>query len=218
MRLTTVGSACARCRSANTIIDNMRVELESLRGRSQAVRIAGEEALRCGVAWGGQDVLRYAAVAKATVEPPSVYHSDEMRELLAQSIVATSRRMAGALDEAARARRASERADAEGAVSFEQAFPPRMGAGTPIAEQAARLTTRTILVGANRAAAKLRAALAKLENEATTAQVRCAWSMSCKARMRATPMHSLGDKACLRGSHTIGQKTCSSVEHCMHAC
>lgn len=183
----------------------MRVELESIRGRSGALRVSGEEASRRGVAWRGEEVLRYAAIAKAPAEPPSVYHSDELRELMAQSIVATSRRVKHALHEASRARHDSERAEFEANINFEQAFPPRRtDVEIPIAEQAARRTTRSILVGANRAATKLRVALTRLEEEAATAQVR----MSCLLPAPCRSLRNNNDLAPnMTGQHTSNPST-----------
>ena len=87
-------------------IDRQRVEIESLRGmRSVAVNVANEEAMRRGKMWGGEDVRRYSALQKAVVPPPSSpFHSDELREIMDQAIVAMTRRLTQAVKETTRAR------------------------------------------------------------------------------------------------------------------
>ena len=154
-------------------LDRQRVEIDSLKGlRQVTVRVASDEAIRRGRPHSGHDVLRFSALQKASMPPPpSPFHSDEMDEVAAQAVVATSRRIEIALMDAARVRADSERVDAESMVALEQAFPQRLNGEWTAHEQESRTTTRGILAQSSRSASRLRASLQRLEEEAATAQV-----------------------------------------------
>jgi hypothetical protein len=160
-------------KKSETVIERQRLELESLRGlRSVAVRVAGDEAMRRGSPWRQDEVLRFGAVQRAPAPPPppSAFFSDELDEVMRQAVAATTRRVTLALHEAARARSDFERADSAALVQLENAFPARLGVEPNPLEQAAKLTTRSLLVQNSRAASRLCAALRKLEEEAANAQ------------------------------------------------
>ena len=180
--------ARSELKQCQRLLDKQRVELQTLRGlRTVAVRAASDEAARRGRPWSGEDVLRYSALQKAAVDPPSKpFHSDEMKEVMAQAIVSTTKRVDLALDNASRARSESERAEVEAHVMLEQAFGSRVsGAGeVPAYEQAARMTTRSILAQSGRTASRLRSSLQRLEEEASNAQaVHASDVRSLSARM-----------------------------------
>ena len=96
--------------NATHLCERQRLELESLRGRGAAVKVASAYAVHTGTPWSQEDELRFHALAKMGDEGK---HSDGLRELLDLAVAATTARVSDALREAAHARAVSERADRE---------------------------------------------------------------------------------------------------------
>jgi hypothetical protein len=96
--------------NATHLCERQRLELESLRGRGAAVKVASAYAVHTGTPWSKEDELRFHALAKMGDDGK---HSDGLRELLDLAVVATTARVSDALREAAHARAVSERADRE---------------------------------------------------------------------------------------------------------
>ena len=206
----------AELQKALVRIDRQRVEIESLRGlRASAISVANEEAMRRGKTWGGDEVRRFSALQKAPVPPPSSpFHSDEMKEVMGQAIVATTRRLTHAVKESSRARVESERAEGESMITLEQAFPSRNGIEPNEIEQKAKLTMRALLVGTSRTTAKLRAAVLRLEEEVVQARANHAADVrSLTARLVAEreAMHATMSLA-LQSSETEGEYSISGLQ------
>ena len=149
-------------------LNQQEFELSTLRGRSTAVRLAGEEARRQHSPWSQHDVMRFNAQSRAAGDRWA-FCDDDLRALLDQARVAAQRRVSEALSEAGKARVDSEQLEAEATTNMERFFASTVQ--TSSAEHQARLTTRAVLVRNQRSTGKLRAALLTLEREAAAAQL-----------------------------------------------
>ena len=165
------------------IVERQRLEIATLKGRGTALKLAGEEATRLGRAWSQADVRRYHTVPRAENNRIS-FADDDLRELVDQAIVATDRRVRSAVSEAARCRVESEKAESDALAQLELDLASIVQ--TSEAEYQSRMATRALLARSNRTAAKLRAALLKLEEEASAAaSVRASDIRSVAARLVA---------------------------------
>lgn len=153
----------AELRRASVKIERQSLQIATLQGRRTGLKLASEEASHRGQALDIKDVKRFSAVPTG---PPD-FTDDALREMLDLAMQATDRRVREAVAEAGRARAESERAEAEGDDSLEQAFAK---CKEPAAEHAARQATQAVLGGRLRVAKRLRGALRKLEEEAAHAQ------------------------------------------------
>ena len=155
--------ARADLKLAKRLIERQRLELDSLSGRAAVVKAAASEAVLRGSPWSQPEVVRFNALPKADGGRAS-FASDELSEVLRQGVGAGKRRVAEAASEAAKARSDAAAATADGTIEqagalIEQAFDHK--------EQ--RAWMRTMLSGCKRTATKLRAATARLEEDATEA-------------------------------------------------
>ena len=157
-------------KACHALLERQTLELETLRGRGTALRVANEMAnsnalkpkSEGGGAWGVSDARRFHEVPRSVADAYSAT-SDDLRDLLDLACIATSRRVNEALTTASWARSESERAAEAGSANLETAFANN---------DPGRVAARALLVQSNRSAAKLRAATLKLEEEAAAAQVR----------------------------------------------
>lgn len=158
--------------------------------------------------------LTTAAAAGLGSQVGSIFHSDALRELMEQAIVATSRRLTDALNESSRSRSDAEKAEAESAVEIERVFPPRHGVEASSADQTLRLTVRGLLAGCHRAQGKMRAALHRLEDEARAAQaIHAADMRALAARLVAQreAVHKMLTEA-LRSSESDGEFSVAGLQ------
>ena len=163
-------------RAASEVIDAQRFELNALHGRRAALKVANEAALLEGAPWDASRASRLHAASKVGEASVSVT-SEDLRDLLDLAVLATGRQVEAALGEAAKARAESERAAADGAAQLETSFH---------AHDPARVAARALLVQSNRAAARMRDTLHRLEETARHAQsVNAADIRSLSARLRA---------------------------------
>lgn len=109
--------------------------------------------MRNGTPWRVDETARYMSIPKDGSAPCAA----ELRDLLDLATLATQRRLTEAIDEAARARAESSKAQAEGLVNLDSAFG---------AHDEAKMIARTLLVQSTRSAERLRASMAKMEREA----------------------------------------------------
>ena len=149
--------------AANAKIEQMALQILTLQGRESVRRVASEEASVKGKTWSIGNVKRFTLVAKGQPD----FASDSLREMLDQAIVGVGRRLGEAIAEGGKARDEAKRADAEGDASLEDAFAKCKDAAV---EHAARKAASAVLIRHQRVSAKLRAALRRLEEEASAAQ------------------------------------------------
>lgn len=159
---------------AEGVIDEQRLELQSLRGRGTAFKLAAAAANKAGSPFNKHDDRRFGALRHSGEEQPT---SDDLRELLDLATLATGRRVADTIAAAAAARAESERASADGLDHLDSAFDPN---------DPARKVARALMVQLGRAATKLRAATLELEQVTSAAQeVNAADARSLVARLSA---------------------------------
>ena len=143
------------------VIEKQRLELETVRGRSTALRVANEMVTHDGMPWNQKDVARFHAISRSPPPHEKAVYSDDLRELLKLAVLATSKRVNEAIAASSFARHESERTCESGALQLEQAFLPN---------DPGRMTARALMVQYQRSSAKLRGAVTKLEEEAAAAE------------------------------------------------
>ena len=145
--------------AAHRRIEEQRMEIASLQGRSAALRLASEEAAIRGSPWKTEEASRYSS---ALAKDSATFLSEDLRVLLDEAMLASRRRVSDAIYDAGKARVESEQADINSVANLDRAIHPL--------EHDARMTARAILAGCMRSATRLRAAVQKLEVEARVAQ------------------------------------------------
>ena len=176
-------SALARAQTdlskANARIEQLTMQIATLHGRSSALRLASEEDSVAGKTWNIRDVRRFTASAQG----PADFCNDSLREMLDTASQATDRRVRFALAEAAKARTASDRIEAEGERNLESAFAK---CKEPAAEHACRAAAQALFIASKSKAKMMKIALKRLEEEAFEAQSAHAADLrSCCARLVA---------------------------------
>ena len=151
-------------RKARLTIDQHALQIQTLVGRSAAVRVGSEEASARGETWSIADVKRFSSLPKG----PAEFTAEVLRELLDQGLSASHKRVGDAIKLSAAARAESEAAAAEGDANLEEAYSRCQGL-TAAAEHSVRQATLGVLTGGQRRAKKLRTCLRRLEEEASAA-------------------------------------------------
>ena len=164
--------------AAHSQIEQLELHLETLHGRATAAKLASEEAQQRGTPWKQAQERRFFLASRGAATRAD-YAGEDMQLLLEQAILASRRRVASALDEAARVRAESEKADVDAQTSLELAFAGCVQ--TTTAEHQARMATRKLMNRTNTIAGRLRHALLRLEDEATAAQSTHAADMRSQA-------------------------------------
>ena len=156
---------------ANERLRRQKIQIDTLNGRSAAMRLVTAEPSQRGQSWNAQNVRRFTALPRG---PPD-FTNDALRELLDQAEQAAARRVRDAVAEGTRARAESEKADTikssqetEVEANLEDALAK---VKDPIAELAARAAVVKLINKTNKMTVKLRGVLRCLEEEVTAAQL-----------------------------------------------
>jgi hypothetical protein len=147
---------------ATARIEQQKLQIASLSGRGVAMKVASEEASLNGKTWDIDKVRRFSVLPKG---PPD-FVNDALREMLDQAVLATDRRVRGAINEGIKARSEADKADSGVADRLEAAL---LKCKSPEAEHALRNVTRDMVIQNTRCTKLLRNACKRLEDEATSA-------------------------------------------------
>lgn len=147
---------------ATARIEQQKIQIASLSGRGVAMKIAAEEASMNGKTWDIDQVRRFSVLPKG---PPD-FMNDALREMLDQAVLATDRRVRGAINEGVKARSEADKADGGIADRLEGALAK---CKSPEAEHALRTVTRDMIIQNTRCTKLLRNACKRLEEEAASA-------------------------------------------------